>query len=104
MSRLDERKLVAEQADSVQPQNFGTVAEAQADSAPEEVDSKDGVKVAIHPAEGRFSTVVIPGVGSFKGGERISKSQFNKLEKDARHSPTVAYPEGYPLLVKADES
>lgn len=100
--RLDERTLVAEQADSVQPQNFGTVAEAQAESAVEEV-NKGGVKVAIHPAEGRFSSVVVPGVGSFKGGERISKEQFNKLEKDARHSPTVDYPEGYPLLVK-DES
>lgn len=74
------------------------------EEAPKKLDKGRGVVVKINPLLGiTLGGVNIPGHGRFRGGERITKEQFNKIEKDARHRPTYRAPEGFPLLVKKEE-
>lgn len=77
-------------------------AQPKEDAQPKKVEK--GVVVKLNPLLGiTLGGVNIPGHGRFRGGERITKEQFNKLEKDARHRPTYRAPEGFPLLVKKEE-
>lgn len=86
---------MTEQADAQVPQEAQT-------GQPEQVES-GGVVVKINPKLGiTHGGVVIPGEGKFKGGERISKSKFNELEKSARRR-NLAEPDGFPYLVKEDD-
>lgn len=78
-----------------------TDASGQQTGAPEQVQS-GGVVVKVNPELRAAHGVVIPGVGHFVGGERISKSQFNDLEKNATARRTGS-DERYPLLVKEEE-
>lgn len=90
---------MAEQADAGQTPDFGTVAEEREQATPE-APEKGGVKVKPNPLLGRFASVVASDGKLYTGGEKISKEQFNKLQKDSVHRPTLDQPEGFPLLVE----